>query len=71
MSSLEMPTYVMSVREIRAALHPKMGGSGLQFVDSTSASVFLPLSPETLEQLTSDIRWVLLQLEIAGLTETG
>ncbi len=65
MSSPKSPTYVIPIREIRAAVHPEKGQAGLQFVDSTGASVFLPVSAHTLEQLTADIRWILLRLESA------
>ena len=58
-----VPDYVLPIREIQAAVHPRTGEAGVQFVDCTSSSVFLPLSIETLRRLTSDIQWVLMRLQ--------
>ena len=57
------PDYVLTIREIRAAVHPQTGEAGVQFLDSTRSSVFLPLSIETLQRLTSDIQWVLTRIQ--------
>ena len=57
------PYYVLTIREIRAAVHPQTGEAGGQFLDSTRSSVFLPLSIETLQRLTSDIQWVLTRIQ--------
>ena len=63
--SVTLPDYVMSIREIQAAVHPQTGKTGVQFLDSTSSSVFLSMSPDTLKRLAAEINWVLLRLETA------
>jgi|GraSoiStandDraft_56_1057294.scaffolds.fasta_scaffold443957_3 hypothetical protein len=63
--SATLPTYVMPVRGIQATVHPQTGEAGVQFLDSTSSSVFLPLSADTLKRLAADINWFLLRLETA------
>jgi hypothetical protein len=58
-----LPDYVLAVREIQAAVHPQTGEAGVQLIDSTSSSVFLPLTIETLRRLTLDIQGVLNRLQ--------
>lgn len=65
MNSACAPDYTVAIRDIQAAVHPQTGEAGVQFVDATSSSVFLPVSAETLERLTADIRWVLMRLDVA------
>ena len=59
----DRPDYVLPIREIRAAVHPQTGGAGVQLVDCTNSSVFLPLSNETLQRLTCDIQELLASLQ--------
>jgi len=57
-----LPDYVMPIRGIRAAVHPQTGEAGLEVMDQTSASVFLPLPLDTLQWLAAEIGSVLMQI---------
>lgn len=58
------PTYTIPVRAIEAVVHPRTGEIGVQFLDSTNSTVFLPVSADILERLAADITWVLTRLEM-------
>ncbi|HXV23976.1 MAG TPA: hypothetical protein VED46_06935 [Alphaproteobacteria bacterium] len=64
--AVAVPTYVIPVRAIEATVHPQTGEAGVQFMDPTSSTVFLPVSLDSLKELASDINWILTRLELAG-----
>ncbi len=66
MTTTAAPTYVIPIRAIEATVHPQTGEAGVQFLDPTSSTVFLPVSADSLKELVSDINWILMRLELAG-----
>ena len=63
-TAVATPAYTIPVRAIEAVIHPQTGEIGVQFLDSTNSTVFLPVSAVTLERLAADINWILTRLEL-------